>query len=236
MTGGVFDAWSPVTHDFGLVRGTLAEVADAYQAMRAEAPLRREMLTGGLADAFQALAPLTHAKSRRLFVPTRSDWVAFFQNGTQGSDPFPAMSGLARRNGVLAMRVCCTPEGATWPAVIWEVYAPPELGGNALGYRRSVAVLNDGGRWDFSESGERFGFERVDAYGLRRKRERFTRAMLLDHLREFGIPGLNDALFQVTPERPAILFHDPSREGRLPSYTLDEVKRGVPWQRREAKA
>jgi hypothetical protein len=36
-------------------------------------------------------------------------------SGIQGSDPFPAMSYLAKRMGVLAMRVCCTPDRAEYP-------------------------------------------------------------------------------------------------------------------------
>lgn len=233
MPTSTFDLWSPVTQDFGLVRGSLFEVADAYRTLFADGPpLRREVLAGDAAEAFQALAPLTHAKSRRLLLATGTGWVAFFQNGTQGSDSFMPMWHLARRHGSLSMRVCCTPQGARWPGVIWEVYAPPSLGGDADCRRRSIAASNDGGRWTFHESGERFAFERAENYGLPRKRNRFTRALLEDYLREFGIPGLDDRLFAVTAAEPGILFHDPSREGQLPSYSLDEVRRGVPFGRR----
>lgn len=228
----LFETWSPVTQDFGLVQGDQAAVADAYAAMFAgTAQLRRRTLAGGLAEAFAALAPLTHAKSRALFLATPCGWTAFFQNGTQGSDPFPVMSRLAQRLGTMAMRVCCTPAGARWPAVIWEVYAAPEMGGDRLGYRRSLAASNDGGRWAFSESGERFAFERPQSYALPRKRDRFTRSMLEEYLRAFGIPALDDGLFRVSPATPAILFHDPARDGRLPEFSLEEVKRGLPWQR-----
>lgn len=232
VEASLFEAWSPVTQDFGLVRGDQAAVADAYAAMFAgTATLGRRHLAGGLAEAFEALAPLTHAKSRRLFLATPCGWTAFFQNGTQGSDPFLIMSRLAQRLGTIAMRVCCTPTGARWPGVIWEVYAAPQQGGDAYGYRRSIAASNDGGRWVFSESGERFAFERTESYGLPRKRDRFTRSMLVTYLRQFGIPELGDALFRVSPETPAILFHDPERDAQLPEYSLEEVRRGLPWQR-----
>jgi hypothetical protein len=66
------------------------------------------------------------------------------------------MSYLAKRMGLLPMRVCRSPERAIYPATMWEVYAPGSLGGcPPLGYRRSVAAANDGGRWMFEESGER---------------------------------------------------------------------------------
>lgn len=232
MPTSLFDLWSPATQDFGLVRGDLIEVAEAYRNLFDKPPLRLAVPVGSTAEAFQALAPLTHAMSRQLFLATGTGWVAFFRNGTKGSDPFMPMWHLARRHGYLSMRVCCTPVGARWPGVIWEVYAPPSLGGNTDCRRRSIGASNDGGRWTFDESGERFAFERSESYGLPRKRDRFTRAMLEDYLREFGIPGLDDRLFAGAAAEPAILFHDPSREGRLPSYSLDEVKRGVPWMRR----
>jgi len=57
--------------------------------------------------------------------------------------------------------------------------------------------------------------------------------MLIDYLRALGLPGLDDRLLAVTPDQPAILFGMPAREGTLPSYSLDEVKRGVPWMRRD---
>src|SRR5262249_61480402 len=117
-------------------------------------------IASSLADALASLLPLTASMMRRLFVATRSDWVACFQNGIQGSDPFPAMSYLAKRMGALAMRVCCTPDRAKYPATIWEVYAPESLGGcRPRGYRRSPPAAHDGGRWGFYEAGEAYPCE-----------------------------------------------------------------------------
>ena len=81
------------------------------------------------------------------------------------------MSYLAERMSVLAMRVCCTPDRAKYPATIWEVYAPESLGGcPPLGYRRSLAAANDGDRWVFDESGERYPFEQIERYAERQFR------------------------------------------------------------------
>jgi hypothetical protein len=38
----------------------------------------------------RALLPLSNGMQRRVFVPTASEWTASFQNGIEGSDPFPA--------------------------------------------------------------------------------------------------------------------------------------------------
>jgi hypothetical protein len=180
------------------------------------------------------LLPLANSKMRRLFVATRSDWVACFQNGIQGSDPSPAMCYLATRMGVLAMRVCSTTDTAKYPAVIWEVYAPESLGGKPpLGYRRSIAAMNDGGRWIFEESGERFPFEQVGRYEERRKRDRFTREMLRDYLREFGIEMFSDEFLRVDAASPAVRLQQRTKGWNAPEFTLEQVIAGVPWQREE---
>ena len=158
---------------------------------------------------------------RRLFVATCSDWVACFQNGIQGSDPFPAMSYLAEQMGVLAMRVCCTPERAKYPATVWEVYAPEDHGGlSPIGYRRAIAALNDGGRWVFEESGERFPFEEVDRYTLPRKRDRFTPDMLRGYINHFGIELFRDDFLRVDPTTPAVRLQQVTKIQSSPEFTL----------------
>jgi hypothetical protein len=233
MTEGIFDQWWPVTQDFGLINCPINTAADAYENwLGGSQQLERSIQNVGLAEVFSALAPLTHSKTRRLFIPATAGWTAFFQNGISGSDPFQVMNSLARNLGVLSMRVCCPPEAAKYTAVIWEVYAPVSLGGDEFGHRRSIAASNDGGRWVFQESGKRFPFELIERYGERRKRDRFTREMLVGYLRQFGISSLGDHLFALAPEQPAILFQriDTIRHPQ-PEYSLAEVQQGVPWRR-----
>src|SRR5438874_12574764 len=95
--------WHPVTHDFGLIRAPLERVLSEFQTWHSSVGIEysRGDITSSLADALRSLLPLSEDKMRRLFVATHSDWVACFQNGIQGSDPFPAMSVLAQRMGVL---------------------------------------------------------------------------------------------------------------------------------------
>ena len=135
------------------------------------------------------------------------------------------------------MRVCSTPDTAKYPAVIWEVYAPESLGGKPpLSYRRSIAAINDGGRWIFDESGERFPFEQVGRYEERRKRDRFTREMLRDYLREFGIELLSDEFLRVDAASPAVRLQQCTKGWHAPEFTLEQVVAGVPWQREERPA
>lgn len=225
--------WHPVTHDFGLIQAPLErllrELEDWHRSFGAT--YLRTDITSSLDDALTSLLPLAQSKTRRLFVATKSDWIACFQNGIQGSDPFPAMSYLARRMDALAMRICCTPEHAAYPAAIWEVYASEALGGNPpLGYRRSIAAMNDGGRWIFEESGVRYPFEQVERYRARRRQDRFTGEMLHDYLRHFGVELFTDAFLCVSAETPAVRLQQVTNVHHTPEFTLEQVVAGVPWQ------
>lgn len=229
----LIEKWHPVTHDFGLIQApierVLAELLNWHGSLGTK--YERTEIASSLADALGSLLPLAQSKMRRLFVATRSDWVACFQNGIQGSDPFPAMSYLANRMGVLAMRVCCTPDRAKYPATIWEVYAPESLGGcPPLGYRRSLAAANDGARWVFEESGERYPFEQIERYAERRKQDRFTREMLCDYLRHFGAELITDEFLRVEAATPAVRLQQVTNIWHTPEYTLEQVVAGVPWQ------
>ena len=234
----VLAAWHPITHDFGLIQAPLEDVLASFLNWHSSlgTEYARTEITTSLEEAFQSLLPLANSKMRRLFVPTQSNWVACFQNGIQGSDPFPAMSYLARQMGVLAMRVCNTGPNVLYPATIWELYAPSSLGGDSLlGYRRSLSAANDGGKWVFDEAGEPFPFELVDRYRLRRKRDRFTSDMLRDYVAHFGIRLFDDEFLCVNVESPAIRLQQITNVWHTPEFTRDEVIEGKPWREIAAK-
>jgi hypothetical protein len=226
----VIDTWHPVTKDFGVIEAPLAMVLEGLLDWHACIGIRyrRREIDGGLGAALEALLPLCHAKQRKLLTSTASQWTAFFQNGIDGSDPTPVMSLLARKLEVTAMRICSTPPSAMWPATIWEVYAS---GYEPLGYRRSVCVSNDGGKWVFYQSGEPFAFEEVEAYDRKRKRDRFTRELLLKYLSHFQLRPFDDDFYRIERSQPAILLDNGAGHG-LPEFTLEEAVAGVPWQRK----
>lgn len=229
----LLEKWHPVTRDFGLIKAPIGGVLSEFVSWQSSLGIEfaRTEIASSLSDALESLLPLAHSKMRRLFVATRSDWVACFQNGIQGSDPFPAMSYLAQKMGVLAMRVSSSPEENPYPATIWEVYAPEFLGGHPpLYYRRSISAANDGGRWVFEESGERYPFEQVERYSERRKRDRFTRQMLRDYLRQFDVELFCDEFFVIDAPSPAVRLQQRTKVWHTPEFTLEQVVAGVPWQ------
>ena len=224
--------WSPVTSDFGLIQAPIEQLASAFLEWQASLGVawRVTRIQTTLEATFEALLPLSHGKRRRAFTATRSGWTAQFQNGIQGSDPFPVMSLFAAKLGVLAMRVCSTLTEANHPANIWEVYAPPQLGGDSAGYRRSVAAASDGGKWTFDQSGEPYGFEDLATYSTFRKRDRFTREMLERYLAAFDLYPFDENFYVVDEATPAIVLARPARPSEPPDFTLEQVIAGKPWK------
>jgi hypothetical protein len=229
----LFDHWSPVTHDFGLIHASVEVVSARY--LEWQRGLGRRFHVTSQAEFSHSLGflpPLSAEKRRCIFVPTSAGWTGFFQSGIQGSDPAPAMSHLTHLLGVDSMRVCCTPQQPVHPACIWEVYAPASRGGvPPLLYRRSISATAEDGRWSFEQSGSAFPFEDRAAYSARRKRDRFTPALLTRYLAHLGLRPFEADFFAPSNASPSILLErvdrwtDPPRE-----FTLEEVRAGAPWR------
>ena len=234
----VFDKWYPVTSDYGLLKCNFENLCCIFEEWSHEIHLSRKkkLLNVSLEDSFNSLEKLTPLYSKTLFVQTRSDWIAVFQNGIRGSDPGSMISVLSMRLKTTGMRVCASPESELYPATIWEVYDTEENGGiMPLGYRRTVYASKDGGRWVFGQSGDPFPFEDTDRYSQRIKRKRFNRNILEEYLSNFGVFPFDDNFFQVSKSTPSALYEKSAYLGKIlnfsRSFTLQEVKEGLPWKR-----
>jgi len=231
----LIDHWHPVTSDLGLVNAPIDVCSNAFISWHDSIGQRyTRRHASSLERCLELLPPLSNEKRRIAFLPTAAkNWTALLQSGISGSDPFPVTSMLAARLlKVSGMRVCVSPGGKEDPAVIWEIYSSPEQEGDSLGFRRTIAVAKDGDRWAFDQSGEPFAFERLDRYTLARKRDRFTREMLIAYLAEFGLAPFSDSFYTASEVTPAVVLE---RIGRWtnppPEFTLEQVLAGIPWRR-----
>jgi hypothetical protein len=219
------DKWSPVTTDFLIVNAAIDLAVAAYGnwMKRLGFAFTKTIVDDGLDRAFASMAPLSNSKQRKLFVHAGRDWTAFFQNGVQGSDPAAHGHQLAKELDAIGMRVCITPPAYQWQAVIWEVYAPQRLGGDEFGYRRSLAVANDGGKWTFINEGVPFPFERQARYIASRKRNRLDRQLLEAYLREYAINPFEPGNLIASSEAPAVRLDVEARGGPMKEYTYSEA-------------
>lgn len=222
---GTFSHWWPVTYDFGLIRSDVDTVAAAWIRMYEDVGVKdpAKWVSGSLETCFTMLEPLTFPPRKELFLSTTFGWTIHLANSTRGSDPFLPMSKLSRALGVTALRACVTPPGALYQGVILEVYDTPQAGGDADGYRRSIAAMNDGGRWVFEQSGAPFAFEDTARYDARKKRDRFTPDMLFSYLEHLGIPHLSDETLQPGGSCRGMLLAHPPLEG-FSTHSLAETK------------
>jgi hypothetical protein len=136
------------------------------------------------------LSHLTHPATRHVLVPFGNATV-FINNQQAGSDFADYTVHVSRKLCARTARAVDSParssgvgtngEVLTYETRILEVYQDGE-------FVRSVACMNDSGRWIFESAGEPLPVEQTFNYHARRKRDRFTCANLKALLDAFGFP------------------------------------------------
>jgi hypothetical protein len=175
----------PLGWSVGFVEMPLTEAYDRYRAWGLKVAFS-ELGELPIVDALQRLLPFEMPYTRRLLVGTRGNWTAIFDNSRGGGDPWPPTSQLTRQDARAVVATHIPGEQSSLPATQFHLLGPE--GEAPLMYVRTVdAGVFDSGRWQFETSGSVQPFERVDAYGTRRIRDRFTRPMLLGYLGSLGI-------------------------------------------------
>jgi hypothetical protein len=221
--------FNPITKEVGFLECDIETTAAAYHSWTTEFlhpfKMRNEAndIKGNLETVLHNLLPrTTPTPCRFAFVPTKSNWTAYFDNSRLGTDSSGVIHVLTEKlncRGIRAVYVLNTlprkPSRETqgsFGAVIFEVYQ----NGKAV---RTLYAANDGGKWKFGQSGAAFPFEEIQIYSAKKISERFTGKMLDDYLQSFGIMAF-DENFYTLENRAAILFH---RRGQLPA-NLKEVE------------
>lgn len=195
------DALWPITSTIGSVKAPCARAADSY--VRWQGPLKlgwgravsARQVTGNLQTLLRHLDPLRRTEpSRVLFLRTSGEWTAFFDNLVSGTDTFPVLPHLTEDLHCVGVRASIVPdvgrEGDAgenrYGGTVLEIM-DPDRGKPPLRYRRTIAAVNDGGRWTFDLSGEPEPFEELSHYTGRHLRDRFTPELLDRYLRALGI-------------------------------------------------
>jgi hypothetical protein len=232
------DRWAPVTSEMGFLETRAEHAARAFSTWQEELMTPRGItvevrpVSGSLEQALSTLLPLSSPEPRRhLFVPTRSPWTAYLENGWGGTDASSAMGHMARRVGCRSLRVVAVPHTyrkgqGRYGAVMLEMYGP-QLNARHNNYVRSLGASNDGGRWVFDQSGEPFPFEKVEQYQAPKVRDRFTFEMLKDYLRHLGLSPFEED-FYLPEGAPAWLVQKTGTfTPNQRDYTLEQARAEV---------
>lgn len=231
------DDIAPITSSIGFLETNYKYAVEAYEMwmgpILVEHGFRFEKkpLSGDLESMLLKLEPLVSPiRTKYLFIPTDSAWTAFFDNGWQGSDTSAPMSVLSGKLNCRGLSVTAIPNTmpskvdkntkGRYGATIMELYGPNGE------FVRTIAAINDGGKWVFEESGEPLDFENVEAYKAKKKVERFTTDMLDNYLKKLGIRAFNESFYLPKDNDSSIFLN---KVGTYPSdfkeYSLNEVRK-----------
>jgi hypothetical protein len=232
------DRWAPVTSEMGFLEARVEYAAGSHAAWQRGllAPhgvsVEVRPVTGSLEQVLSSLLPLTDSEvQRHLFIPTRSTWTAYVENGHRGTDAASAMGAMARRAGCRSLRVVAVPHTyrkgqGRYGAVMLEMYGP-HLNARHNNTVRALAPANDGGHWVFHQSGEPFPFEKLEQYQERRVRDRFTFEMLKEYLSHLGLSPFEED-FYLPEGAPAWLVEKTGPLVRArKEYTLEQARAEV---------
>ena len=201
------DAYAPVTSEIGFLETSVEDFAQALgdwtRSLRGDpVEVREREFQDPFPDILHRLEPLrTAGSSRDLLVPMGS-WTAYFDNGFYGTDSDSVISVLSARMGCRGLRITSIPHTyrpkqpaprGRMGAIQFALYVPPPLA--HLDARRGLEAVFDGDHWVFITTGVEQPFEEPEAYAAKRKRDRFTSAMLERYCQAVGVDVFNEHLY-----------------------------------------
>ena len=140
------------------------------------------------------LCPLTTAERRRyLFLPTQSEWVAFFDNGHTGTDR--TVPEVISKN--LKAECVYISYDSTTEETLFDYYK--EIDNNEVDLFRSIAIIKEGG-WKFYQYGNPLSFEKQENYKIRQIKSRFNLKILSEYLKKLNINAFDESYYNTSTE------------------------------------
>lgn len=186
----------PITQELAFVEAPATEVADAFVKWRQELGQEWSLkeVGGGLVRGLESLLPLTTPEHTRYIFFACGTWSAIFGNLAHGTDAASLASYLAQRLACRGARLVAlerTP--CSYPATILELYGPHQT--EFLNYLRTIAAMDDGGRWRFEQSGPPLPFEQTSSYAARKIADRFSAELLVQYAHHLGINAFEPSAY-----------------------------------------
>jgi hypothetical protein len=145
------------------------------------------------AAALDALLPFEAPWTREVVLPC-GEWTAYLNSFVNGGDLTASAVVVAGALGVRWVGAQHAPRyGPGHRSTQLWVCGPD--GAPPLYHERVLGAVAEDGRWSWDESGTPFAFEDRARYRVRRVRDRFDRALLIDYVEALGIPAGDDAAY-----------------------------------------
>ena len=222
---------APLTFSWGFLEAPVEAVNNSYLSWQKKIlhSVKVEAINLSLADALRGLEPLDTGSQRVLFLSTKGNWTACFDNGAKGGNASTFVGELAERLKCRGVTCGAVPNTltksdrgklGTWGAVKFTLFAPEPR--QRLNIDRSVSVINDVRGWKFDTLGTVQPFEQVDRYAAKRIAERFTPEMLEEYCRALGIELFDENFYG----GPGVLTYSyPWFLPRLPTFSLIDARK-----------
>ncbi|MCX6317004.1 MAG: hypothetical protein NTW29_06920 [Bacteroidetes bacterium] len=234
------DKYYPITSSVVFMETGLENVCIAFynwqqkliSDMASGYSLDKKEIRGTLDEALSTLLPLyTHEPRRHLFVPTRSSWVACFNNfvlGTDGGSLTGYLSTILQCRSLLIQSVedTLTDNGPSakrrYGAMVFDLHGP--VIENYQNTIRKISLVNEGKKWIFYQQGEALPFENTSQYTEKLVKNKFNQATLHKYATEMGLDPFNPAFYLPTDGPAAVLIekNGPLYPG-MKSVALDEI-------------
>lgn len=194
----------PLTASMGFIKVNFNNLVDEYTKWIKKIPLDKsiEIVDGNLDLMIEKLKPFVMPHTKCCFLQTESEWVAYFDNGTYGPDPFPPVTYMAKILNCEAVTMGFSENtiksnigrgSGTYGSTQFVLYSPESK--EFLYQKRAIIAANDGGRWTFISEGDPLPFEDTNRYSAKRILERFDRPMLESYCSALGIEIYNEEFY-----------------------------------------
>jgi hypothetical protein len=233
------DRFAPITSSYGFFDCEIEKLVADFMNWHAEMPIprlrknySRQDISGDIEQAVRSLLPLRMGSSSRyLFLPTRNQWIAYFDNNYRGTDA-TAIGHLAERLKCRSVRIITKPNTirrkgsqrkGRQGALILSVYGPEQT--EWMNLIREIRLYNDVGKWEFSQSGTPFPFEETEKYKSKLLCDRFTFDMLNCYLAKLGISAFNRDYYLPPGSNALLLEEQGSISPQIKEIPLEEARK-----------
>ena len=186
--------------------------------------LKKQAEQGSLENLLPLLLPLLSRELRKhLFVATKSNWIAYFNNKKSGTDAASVIGYLPTQincRGLIVKAILNDPAKKRPGAIVFDMYGPQTV--NYKNNIRTISLLNDSSKWEFFQQGEPFNFEETDEYNAPAMQDRFTFSMLTKYLSALGLHPFDENFYM--PAAVLIEKEGPLYPG-MQTFMLEDVNK-----------
>jgi hypothetical protein len=232
---------APITNSIGFLEGSLSEVVDDFTSWRKRIMdinvkyLRiktDEIRDNSFEQTLLHLCPLNYgAANKFIFIPTNSNWVAYFDNCYRGTDG-AAISYYPKLSKKRSVEITLKRYSQKMVENRW-IGSPGCLGFTLHHYeegearcKRRVYLEHDMGKWTFEQFGNPIEGEYIDNYQQKYKAKRFSAGDLVTVLKFLGIDILAEDFFLPAPGRRSVMITETyTYSHKIRKLSLTEAKR-----------